>query len=377
MAAYPHLRSAPALAALCVAVLAVSAASCKKTEAVQAPAPALAVSTVPVAKRDLARSETVSGPVSAVEEMLLGVEVSGLRVTALRVDVGQPVKRGQVLLTLDQRILDSDLAQANAALREAEAGLQLTRTNLARGENLVAQRFISAGAMDELRAANTQAEARVGTARAARDAAALRRSFAELRAPDDGIISRRLVQSGQVVGAGQELLRLIRNGRLEWRAELSSEQLRKVRVGDRIELRTDDGRVVQGDLRAVSPGVDPAMRTGTVFADLPDPAGLQPGMFLQGRIETGAAQVAAAPVSAVVLRDGYTTVFTVDDQNIAHQVQVETGLRDGGFVEIRKGLQPGASVVIEGSGFLAEGDRVRIVPASTAQQQAAVASAAP
>lgn len=377
MAAYPHLRSAPALAALCVAVLAVSAASCKKTEAVQAPAPALAVSTVPVAKRDLARSETVSGPVSAVEEMLLGVEVSGLRVTALKVDVGQPVRRGQVLLTLDQRILDSDLAQANAALREAEAGLQLTRTNLARGENLVAERFISAGAMDELRAANTQAEARVSTARAARDAAALRRSFAELRAPDDGIISRRLVQSGQVVGAGQELLRLIRNGRLEWRAELSSEQLRKVRVGDRIELRTDDGRVVQGDLRAVSPGVDPAMRTGTVFADLPDPAGLQPGMFLQGRIETGAAQVAAAPVSAVVLRDGYTTVFTVDDQNIAHQVQVETGLRDGGFVEIRKGLQPGASVVIEGSGFLAEGDRVRIVPASTAQQQAAVASAAP
>lgn len=377
MAAYPHLRSAPALAALCVAVLAVSAASCKKTEAVQAPAPALAVSTVPVTKRDLARSETVSGPVSAVEEMLLGVEVSGLRVTALKVDVGQPVRRGQVLLTLDQRILDSDLAQANAALREAEAGLQLTRTNLARGENLVAERFISAGAMDELRAANTQAEARVGTARAARDAAALRRSFAELRAPDDGIISRRLVQSGQVVGAGQELLRLIRNGRLEWRAELSSEQLRKVRVGDRIELRTDDGRVVQGDLRAVSPGVDPAMRTGTVFADLPDPAGLQPGMFLQGRIETGAAQVAAAPVSAVVLRDGYTTVFTVDDQNIAHQVQVETGLRDGGFVEIRKGLQPGASVVIEGSGFLAEGDRVRIVPASTAQQQAAVASAAP
>lgn len=365
--------------ALVIVVLCAAAigAACKKKDETPAAAPALAVSTVPVAKRDLARSETVSGPVSAVEEMLLGVEVSGLRVTALKVDVGQPVRRGQVLLTLDQRILDSDLAQANAALREAEAGLQLTRTNLARGENLVAERFISAGAMDELRAANTQAEARVGTARAARDAAALRRSFAELRAPDDGIISRRLVQSGQVVGAGQELLRLIRNGRLEWRAELSSEQLRKVRVGDRIELRTDDGRVVQGDLRAVSPGVDPAMRTGTVFADLPDPAGLQPGMFLQGRIETGAAQVAAAPVSAVVLRDGYTTVFTVDDQNIAHQVQVETGLRDGGFVEIRKGLQPGASVVIEGSGFLAEGDRVRIVPASTAQQQAAVASAAP
>src|SRR3970282_455116 len=110
------------------------------------------------------------GPVSAVEEMQLGVEVSGLRVTALNVDVGEAVRRDQVLLTLDHRMLDSDLAQANAALREAEAGATLARSQLARGQSIAAGQYISATALDELRAARSQSEARMGTARAARDA---------------------------------------------------------------------------------------------------------------------------------------------------------------------------------------------------------------
>ena len=352
------------------ALLALSA--CKKDteggadDAVPASA-AQAVSAAPVMRREMASVVTVSGPVSAVEEMQLGVELSGQRVTSLRVDVGEQVRRGQVLLTLDHRLLDADLAQANAALREAEAGAALARANLARGQDLARQQFISAMQLDELRAARTQSEARLGTARASRDAIALRRSFAELRAPADGIVSKRLVQPGQVVGAGQELLRLIRDGRLEWRAELPPEPLAQVKPGDRIELQTADGRSVDGRVRAVSPGVDAQTRTGTVYADLPDPQGLQPGTFLQGRIATGVGEVVAVPGAAVVLRDGFPTVFVVEAGNKVKAVRIRQGSRDARHVQVLEGVQPGQQVVTDGAGFLADGDGVRVIasPATT------------
>ena len=355
----PHPAShAPLRLLLLAAGFAIALCACKKdadaNAAGKTAAAGMAVSTAPVVVRQLARGITVSGPVSAVEEMQLGVEVSGLRVSTLNVDVGEAVARGQVLLTLDHRMLDSDVAQASAALREAEAGAVLARSNLSRGQNLAASRYISATQLDELRAARTQAEARVGTARAAHDAAALRRSFAELRAPANGIISKRLVQPGQVVAAGSELMRLIKDGRLEWRAELEAGQLGEVAPGDQVTLRTRLGAAVVGTVRAVTPGVDTQTRTGTVYADLPDPGGLQPGTYLEGRISTATSAVPMVPVAAVVLRDGFPVVFTVDTANVAHLVRIEPGGKDDGFIEVRGGLAQGA-------GFLADGDKVRIV----------------
>lgn len=327
-----------------------------------------AVSLAQASERELTRALVVSGPVSAVEEMQLGVELSGLRVTALHVDAGQAVKRGQLLLTLDHRMLDAELAQADAALREAEAAAGLARSHFARGENLASSQYISAMQLDELRAARTQGEARLGTARAARNTAALRRSFAELRAPADGIISKRLVQPGQVVMAGAELLRLIKNGRLEWRAELPASQLGQVNVGDVIHLSAPDGSALQGRVRAVSPGVDAATRTGTVYADLP--AGLlqsrtlQAGTYLEGRIDSGIQKVLAVPADAVLLRDGFPVVFVLDDKAQARLQRIETGERVDGFVEVKSGLAAGTQVVLEGAGFLTDGDKVRVLPAS-------------
>lgn len=322
---------------------------------------AMAVTTAPVVRRELASGVAASGPVTAVEEMQLGVELSGQRVTAVNVDEGEAVARGDVLLTLDARTLESDLAQAQAALREAEAGAALARSNLNRGEQLAGGQYISASALDELRAARTQAEARVGTARAARDAAQLRRDFATLRAPANGVISARLVQPGQVVAAGSELLRLIKDGALEWRAELAAADLGAVEPGDRVELRDRNGATVTGVVRAVSPGVDAASRTGTVFADLPDPGALRPGTYLDGRINTGVATVPVVPDGAVVLRDGFPSVFVVDGEGTVSIKRIERGATDNGFVEVRGGLAEGAQVVTRGAGFLADGDRVRVV----------------
>ena len=203
-------------------LLLISACERSGEEVAVAAPPSLAVTLAPAQSATLQRAVQASGPVTAWEDMQLGVELSGLRVTALHVDVGQAVNKGELLLELDHRTLDSQLRQAQAAHDEAAAGVQLAQVNLKRGQGLASSQLISASARDELRAALVQAQAREATTRAQLDSARLQRSFAELRAPDAGIISRRLVQPGQVVAAGSQLLGLIRQGRLEWRPDHST-----------------------------------------------------------------------------------------------------------------------------------------------------------
>ena len=343
--------------ALSVALL---SSACHPRDNAGAAPSAQAVSVAPVQMQAMQRSVPAAGPVAAWEDMQLGVELSGLRVTRLWVDVGQDVKKGELLLELDHRSLDSDLAQANANVQQAQAGVELARSKYTRGQSLVEGHFISAANLDELRAARTQAEAQLGTARAVRDAAALRRSYAELRAPDGGRISKRLVQPGQVVGAGSELLRLIRQNRLEWRADLPEAQLAQVRVGQDVVL---DGSGVQGRVRAVTPGVDSTTRTGTAYVDLPEPRQLQPGTFTRGRILAGQGQALVIPISAVIRRDGHSYVFVIRDGKHARQQRIDTGSREGAMVEVLSGLKAGDRVVSTGAGFLSDGDLIRIVAA--------------
>ena len=346
-----------------------------------AAASSLAVTLVPASIQPLQRSVIASGPVSAFEEMQLGVEISGARVTALNVDVGQAVRRGQVLLELDHRTLDSELAQAQAALREADASVALATASYNRGSPLAKEQLISASQLDELRANRTQADARRSTARAQRDAAQLRRDFAQLRAPADGIISKRLVQPGQVVAAGTELLRLIRDGRLEWRAELPEAELARITPGAVVTLPGAGGSTVDGVIRAVSPGVDSDTRTGTIYADLPQPGALKIGSYVEGRIVTGAGEALLVPVASVVQRDGIAYVFTVGAGNVAQRVRVQTGATTDGRIEIVQGLKAGTRIVEQGAGFLGDGDVVRVVaapaPGSTARASTAPASTKP
>ena len=357
----------PAVSRSLVVALAIGllvACSGDKAETAAAPPPSLAVTLAPAQSATLQRAVLASGPVSAWEEMQLGVELSGLRVTALHVDVGQSVRKGELLLELDHRTLDSELRQAQAAHDEAAAGVQLAQVNLKRGQGLASSQLISASALDELRAALVQAQAREATTRAQRDGVALKRSFAELRAPDDGIIAKRLVQPGQVVAAGSQLLALIRRGRLEWRADLPEAELARVQVGAQAHVQGPRGEVA-GTVRAVSPGVDAATRTGTAYVDLPEPGALTVGAFVRGRILSDASPGLTVPAASVVMRDGYAYVFTVDAQGIAHRQRVTTGATLGERIEIISGLAAGAQVVERGAGFLGEGDRVKVVAAPT------------
>jgi len=356
---------------LLLAALLCLVAACAKKEAgdsaAEAPATAasssLAVTLAPATRRPIERALVASGPVAAWEEMQLGVELSGVRVTALHADVGQTVRRGQVLLELDHRTLDSDLRQAQAAHAEARAGVQLAQANLGRGQALANSQLISAAALDELRAGLVQAQARAATTQAQRDGVQLRRDFATLRAPDDGVISKRLVQPGQVVVAGSELLRLIRRGRLEWRPELPDAELARVRIGAAVSLHDGNAELVTGRVRAVSPGVDTGTRTGTVYVELPEPGALKAGAFIEGRIVTSASPALMVPASSVVMRDGYAYVFTVAAGGKVRRLRVRVGASEGGQIEVLEGLSDGQPVVATGAGFLGDDDMVRVVAA--------------
>jgi len=311
--------------------------------------------------RTITREVAASGSVAPWQEMILGVEVTGLRVAKVLVEPGDRVVAGQPLVELDRRTLEVQARQAEANLLQAGASAELAASQAKRGETLLAQNLISTSNFDELQANRSRAAAQVVVAEAARDEAALRLGFATLRAPDAGVIAVRRVQPGQVVTAGNELLRLIRRGRLEWRAEIAERDIGRLQIGAKVVLRAPDGESVVGLVRAVSPGVDAQTRTGTIFADLSAPGPLRAGMFVEGRLQVGTAEVMTVPRQSVVFRDGYAYVFVLGDGGVVAQRRVDTGASQGEFIELRSGLVRGDRVVVRGAGFLSDGDVVKVV----------------
>ena len=358
----PRFRSLLALP--CLLLIACSGES--ETPPPTDPPASLTVSVAAPVQQALPQRITASGSVAAWEEMSLGVELSGQRVAEVLVEVGDTVTRGQPLLRLDTRSLEMERRQAEAALAQAQANLTVAAANARRGERLKEEQLVAASEADQLIAGELTAQAQRNTAQAQLDNARLRLGFATLRAPDDGVISARTVQPGQVAVAAAEMLRLIRKGRLEWRAELPEAELIRVSPGATVELRSPDGAAVTGTVRAVSPSLDAQSRTGTVYADLPEPGALRAGMYASGDIVLGERTARTVPEAAIVERDGYRYLFVLDGDDIVSQRRVDVGARGQGVVEIRDGLQGDEQVVVQGAGFLSDGDRVRVVPAEPA-----------
>ncbi|HZW24060.1 MAG TPA: efflux RND transporter periplasmic adaptor subunit [Gallionella sp.] len=182
-------------------------------------------------------------------------------------------------------------------------------------------------------------------------------------APDDGVISAANASVGSTVQPGAELFRLIRKGRLEWRAELTADELMQVRKGMSAEITVGEGRTVKGRVRAISPAVDPQTRYGHALVDLPNGSSLIAGLFARGEIMLGDGHTVAQtlPQSAVVQRDGAAYVYVVGADGKVQERKVAIGQRSGDRIEIVSGLEPGTSVAESGGAFLTDGDLVQVV----------------
>jgi RND family efflux transporter MFP subunit len=317
-------------------------------------------------RQTVERQIVASGSVAAWQEMSLGVELTGVRVANVLVEPGARVVAGQALLELDRRSLEVQARQAEASLAQAKASAELAVAQAARGRTLLERNLISTNDFEVLRANRAKAEAQRESAEAERDNARLRLGFATLRAPDSGVVSARNVQPGQIVASGAELLRLIRRGRLEWRAEVAETDLPRIKTGDRVALRGPGGEPLEGRIRAVSPSINPQTRTALVYADLPEPGVLRAGMFAEGRLRVGQAEVIVAPRESVVFRDGFPYVFIVGEGGVVAQRRVDAGASYGERIEVRSGLSEGERIVVRGAGFLGDGDIVKVVAASAA-----------
>lgn len=363
---------AVALTAL-VITLAVHAADKPADKNAAAPAkPALTVTVTTPQPSTVPLKIAANGNVAAWQEASIGTEANGLRLAEVRVNVGDVVKRGQVLATFASDTIAAELAQTRAAVAEAEATLAEAAANAQRARELQASGALSAQQINQYLTAERTAQARLEAQRAAAKTQQLRLAQTQVLAPDNGVISARSATVGAVLPAGQELFRLIRGGRLEWRAEVAAADLAQLKPGLAAAITPAGGLPIVGKIRMVAPTVDPATRNGIVYVDLPQPGTARAGMFARGEFEIGQAQGLSLPQSAVLLREGFSYVLKVGPDSKVQQVKVATGRRWGDRVEITGGVDRNVRVVAAGGGFLGEGDLVRVVDAApaTAQQTA-------
>jgi RND family efflux transporter MFP subunit len=328
----------------------------------QSKATALTVNVVNAEKRNWPQQLQASGAVTAWQEIIVSPETGGLRIAALLVDVGSTVRRGELMARLSDDTVKAEVRKQEALVAQARASLVQASTNLQRAQAVDVAGALAPQKMDEYRANEATAQASLASAQADLENSRLKLSHTRIVAADDGVVSSKSAVLGNVVTAGAELFRLVRQGRVEWRAEVDARQLASARVGQAASLTLPSGLNVEGKVRLVSPTLNATTGRGMVYVSLVVGQGAQPGQFASGTIELDSTPALTLPQSAVVLRDGRSYVYVVGDgQRVSSRVVV-TGRRQGDRVEVVSGLEASSRVVASGGGFLSEGAEVTVTP---------------
>ena len=322
---------------------------------------ALAVSVTNPSAADWNSGITASGTLSPWQEAIVASEIGGQRIAKLQVDIGDKVKQGQTLAILAPEAVQADLAQAAAHVAQAEASLEDAKTNAARARTLKSSGALPAQQIDQYLTTEATAKANLAAQKAAMQSQQIRLEQTRITAPDDGIVSSRSATLGAVVQTGTELFRLVRQNKIEWRAEVAGRDVASIQTGQSANLTLPTGESVSGIVRVVSPTLDANTRNATVYISLPSDSPAKAGMFAEGQILTGSNKAMGLPQSAVILRDGNRYVFEVDADNHVLQRLVKTGRQADGKVEILEGIAPAARVVATGGAFLNDGDTVQII----------------
>ena len=348
-----------------------------KGAASAAPKAALTVNVTQPVSAALPLRVSANGNIAAWQEASIGTEANGLRLAEVRVNVGDVVKRGQVLASFAPETMQADVAQTRAAVAEAEATLAEAAANAQRARGLQATGALSDAAINQYLTAERTAQARLEAQRSMAQMQQLRLKQTQVLAPDAGVISSRSATVGAVLPAGQELFRMIRQGRLEWRGEVAASDMAALKPGMPVVVTPANGAGLKGTVRMVAPTVDPQTRNGIVFVDLPASGTARAGMFARGEFEVGSGSGLTLPQSAVMLRDGFSYVLRVGPDSKVTQAKVSVGRRVGDRIEITAGLDAAARVVAAGGGFLGDGDTVRVVDAAAQKALASATASAP
>jgi RND family efflux transporter MFP subunit len=342
-----------------------------------------------VAPAEFTETVLATGSLVAREEILVGPEVEGLRITEVLADEGQRVKKGDVLArlvadTLDAQVAQNDaalartaaaIAQAKAAIVQAEARLTESRNAYERAKPLRQAGHMTEAVFDQREQAARTAEAQLVAANdglkvaeaeraqveAQRRELTWRRGRIEVTAPADGIISRRMARvGGYAAGAAEPMFRIVAKGEVELDAEVVETRLGAIAIGQQARVEVAGLGKVTGTVRLVSPEVDKSTRLGRVRIFLGDSPGLRVGAFARAGIATATSSGLGVPASAVLYGPDGATVQVVAGNRVETR-RIKTGLAAGALVEVREGLADGDIVVGRAGTFLRDGDTVRPV----------------
>jgi RND family efflux transporter MFP subunit len=311
----------------------------------QKPVAVMTVSTATASRAEWPVVIETSGAVMPWQEAIVSAQVGGLRLAAINVSVGDHVKRGQVLARYEADLLQADAMRLKASLEQAEADRQ--RALQLKGSGGISEQ--------EILKYETQAE----IARAQLQSTQLQIGYANVVAPDDGVVNANPATLGAVSSVGQELFRLIRKSRLEWRGELTAAQMGRLQPGMKASITLPDGSNASGVVRQIAPSLDAKTRLGLVYVDLQSERA-RAGMYLPGVIALQTQAAIVLPSASVVVRDGHSYVYLLGNNGHVRQQAVSLGRRQATQVEILSGVTENAQVVVKGAGFLNDGDLVSV-----------------
>ncbi len=355
----------------------------------EAPATAVPVSLVAASEQKWPSVYLASGTVRARTTADIAAKLMGY-VRDVKVQTGEHVQAGQLLLTLDTRDLDVNSRRAEAALDEirsavpeadsaiagAKSNLDLAQSTFHRMEDLFNKKSISNQEFDEAAARLKSAQSAYDVAKAKRaqiDAHAARaqqdvratevtRNYAEITAPFAGLITTKSVEPGTLAVPGTPLLRIEREGFYRLEASVEESRLATIRIGQTVSVTLDGlDRTINARVSEIVPGVDSASRSATVKLELPGVASLRTGMFGRASFQQGSRSTLVVPAAAIVERGQLQSVF-VADNGIARARLISAGPRNQDQVEVLSGITAGDQIIVPVPKNLADGARVEVRP---------------
>lgn len=326
-------------------------------------ASALTVNVETLKKETWPQTVRASGAFTAWQEIIVSPETGGLRIAEVVVDVGAKVKKGQLLARLADDSLLAERRKQEAAVAQAQANLQQAVSNSRRAKVVGDSGALSEQQLEEYRINETTTRAALASAQADLESIKLKLRQTRIVAPDDGIVASKTATLGDVVNAGDELYRIVRQNRIEWRPELDSRQIAAIKSGQLARIVLPSGEQVQGAVRMVGPTLSTNTGRAIVYVNLPVDSAARAGMFGSGVIELDSKEAMTLPQAAVVLRDGRSYVYVVGSDQSAVSHVVTTGRGRDGRIEVLSGIDARQRIVASGGAFLSEGARVTVIAA--------------
>lgn len=304
-----------------------------------------------------------TGTVAPWREVQVSADVQGVVISEMVVEPGDSVAVGDTLAVLDDRALATALERAVAAERSAEADLAQASAALARGRSLSSSKAVSEESIESLETAAARAEAAKAQAKANLSDASRDAEKALVRSPVAGTVLSVALNAGATSTNGA-LVVVAREGRLEVSADVPERRLSLVRPGQPVSIKGLDGAVQQGTVRLVSPVVDEKTHLGKVVVTLNGPGSLRTGMFARVAISAEPREAVVVPAGAITYRANTATVFRIGDDARVEAVKVVPGQTSDGLTSVEGGIADGDAVVVDGAGFVEDGDLVAIAGAA-------------